>query len=64
MAVRARDKAERRGSTAHQALDDGPSLEETLRQVGTGILNEPIPETLRQALDGKRGETEEPKSRK
>ena len=56
MAVRASDKGKRRRSTAHGALADGPSLEETLRQAGTDILNEPIPESLLQALQGKRGE--------
>ena len=56
MAVRASDKGERRRSTVRRALADGPSLEETLRQVGTDILNEPIPESLLQALQGKRGE--------
>jgi hypothetical protein len=56
LAVRASDKGERRRSTAHPALADGPSLEEVLRQVGEDIVNDPIPESLLQALQGKRGE--------
>jgi len=57
LAVRASDKGERRRSTAHRALADGPSLEEVLRQVGEDIVNEPIPESLLQSLlPGKRCE--------
>jgi hypothetical protein len=39
--------------------------DEALRRVGADILDEPIPEKLRQALDGKRGEAEvKPERRK
>jgi hypothetical protein len=38
---------------------------EALQRIGADILDEPIPEKLRQALDGKRGEAEvKPERRK
>jgi hypothetical protein len=58
LADQARDKAERRWFPAHRAVPDGPGTEEALRQVGADILNEPIPDRLLQALQGKRRESE------
>jgi hypothetical protein len=52
------DKAKKHWSTAHQARPDDPGLEEVLPQLGSDILNEPIPERLLQALQSKRGQAE------
>jgi hypothetical protein len=56
-------KAARRWLT-DSAVKADARRDEALQRVGAEILDEPIPEKLRQALDGKRGEAEEPKSRK
>jgi hypothetical protein len=61
--VRAR-KAAKRWFTDRGAQADA-RRDKALRKVGAGILNEPIPEKLQQALRGKPGKAEvEPKRRK
>jgi hypothetical protein len=56
--------AARRWFTESRAKADA-RRDEALRRLGVDMLNEPIPEKLRQALDGKRGEAEvKPKHRR
>lgn len=63
MRERAR-KAAQRWFTESPAQADG-RRDEALRRIGENILDEPIPEKLRQVLYGKRSEAElKPKRRK